>query len=176
MQTTFAPGVDPLIESAGQLLNKFSLEDLNRRKSSDHWSAAQCLRHIQLTNRSYFPGFERILSNEYRPSFWERSSPFTTSTGKNLVDQLGFPVLKKFKAPRFFQPERKIYTPEFPGEFIQHLHLLKTFFNRIDEAGAQDRIFRSPIANLITLRTGDVCTMLTGHTRRHLEQAATELM
>lgn len=156
-------------------LDEFSALDdlqLNWKPAPGSWSIGQCLDHLLRTNRSYVSILEAVLKPGHTPSFWERHSPFTDSIGKSMIHQLGRDVNRRFKAPLLFQPSRN----DLPGSIIQQaaeqFNRLAGLVRELDRQDAMEKVVRSPVSPLITIRAGALLRSMSGHADRHLEQAA----
>ncbi|MFM2208090.1 MAG: hypothetical protein RL213_2065 [Bacteroidota bacterium] len=159
----FAPRIEPY--------KALSEAQLNRCPAPGAWSIAQCLQHILLSDESYFPALERLLEKDHRSTFWEKHSPFTRSTGKSMILQLGTETTRRFKSPRLFLPTRQLIPSAIRDRILAHWERLDELCRKLEEAGAEEKVIRSPVAPLITLRVNDAIVLFQVHTRRHLQQA-----
>lgn len=140
--------------------------------SRDRWSIAQCLDHLIVSNERYFPVLDRLNEDAFRPSFWERWSPFSKSIGRNMVAMLGPQVKRSFKAPKLFQPRtRQSRDPAILQRFLGHQQTLLEKLEKIRVADLTTCVITSPVAGLITLPLSDLLQVLAGHEERHLSQA-----
>ena len=146
-------------------------QQINYKPSASSWSIAQCLQHIIRTNESYYPAFDRLTSEKYSASFWERKSPFTKSIGKNMKAQLGPTIIKPFKAPRLFQPSLYSIPLTICSEFITHLDVMENRIQTLFTENNKQLVICSPVSNLITISLPDALEMIVGHTERHYAQA-----
>lgn len=165
---------DSFAQLADRALRAFSSCDrksLNWRAAKDTWSIGECLDHIRKTNNAYRPGLEALLQSDHAPAFWEKHSPFTDAIGNNMVVQLGPVVTRKYKAPRLFLPSKSPLSADTVRETAEHLILFDGLFHELEAKGALDKVVRSPVSPLITLRTGVLLRSLIGHSARHLAQA-----
>jgi hypothetical protein len=144
---------------------------LNYSPDGKMWSISQCLHHIIKTNEAYFPELRRASTATFKMTFWEKNSPFSRATGKNMVDQLGSEVKKKYSAPRLFQPDKKKSSFAPVLVFGTHISEFKSLIQAIEKHATDHANLTSPVAKLITLPIRDVLVMLTTHGKRHINQA-----
>ena len=163
--------IENLIGDIRKDFSDITPERLNKRPSNGGWSAAQCLQHILRTNEAYGPAFKNILAKDHKQEFWEKISPFTATTGRGLHVQIGHPVIRKFKAPLIFHPDREPATADFISELIIHFESFKESVSLIMASRAGRKVLRSPVSKLITLHADDTCKALVSHAHRHIEQA-----
>jgi hypothetical protein len=159
----FGPRIEPF--------KSLSEAQLNHCPAPGAWSIAQCLQHILLSDEAYLPALERLLKKDHRPAFWEKYSPFTRSIGNSMISQLGTESNRRFKAPGLFLPTRQLIPAAVRDQILAHWERLDELCRRLEEAGAAEKVMRSPVAPLITLRVHDALLMFRAHTRRHLQQA-----
>ena len=69
----------------------------NWKPSPEGWSIAQCLKHLVISDKSYFPDLVRIIEGKYAMTFWERYSPFSGLLGEMLINNLREEVKRKTK-------------------------------------------------------------------------------
>src|SRR4030095_12742942 len=101
-----------------QNISGLNEEQLNWKTFSSRWSIAQCLDHILVTNTKYFEIFDQLLNKGYRPSSWERVSPFTSWWGKQLLRSTGAIAATKLKAPKVFAPSNDIIDEDIISSFL----------------------------------------------------------
>ena len=136
------------------------------------WSIAQCLDHLIVSNECYFPVLDRLCSDRYQATFWERWSPFSKSIGRNMVATLGPEVRRPFKAPKIFQPRQKeVKDLAIVDRFRKHQETLIGKLEAIRVQTINKVVVTSPVAGLITIPFPDVLEILAGHEERHLSQA-----
>ncbi len=155
---------------ASETFGILSAEQLNWKPAEKNWSIAQCLEHLILTNRQFYPEFEKLAAGTRKNTFWQNYSPFTGFFGRFLVRAVTEDS-KKAKAP-----SRSIVPPsELPAEIVDQ------FEKNIDEvcgkvasiAGAEREkvVVSSPFLSIMTYRLDDAYTVLVEHTKRHIRQA-----
>ncbi|MCC7233590.1 MAG: DinB family protein [Bacteroidia bacterium] len=162
---------DEIIEESRKYFSNLDERQLNRRSGKESWSIGQCLQHVILMNEKYFPVMDAVISGRYKPDLWARMSPLSKATGKSLAIQLGKDVMKKYKSPRPFLPEKMVYPPEIVKRFTDHIESLKTRLLALRNIPQEKIIIHSPVSFLITFPLSDVPEIIQGHTRRHLNQA-----
>lgn len=171
----FSAELSALEQSIHQHFQGLSAVELNAGASDNEWSIAQCLQHIIKTNQSYFPVLEQLAQGTFRPTFWQKFSPFSNTIGRNLSLELGATVRKKYKAPRIFQPAQREISLHIVEDLGENLRRLQTLAGDITSNGQGNTVISSPVSPLITFSAGNAITMLIGHTERHIQQAKSRL-
>jgi len=144
-------------------------EQLNTRPAPGKWSIAQCLDHLIVSNNTYIPAIERVLSGNNKMSWWQKINPFTGFIGRKGIDILRSKI--KLKAPTIFKPSEQFISAGIVGRFATHQDIMKQYFDRVESGGHQDELINIPAVQAISLKIGDMMNVITEHERRHLEQA-----
>ena len=156
---------------AKDLIAGLSDAQFNWRPIPGHWSIAECLDHLTVTNRELIESVKKTISAARAKGLTGRG-PFRYGwIGNMFVRSLEPPVKMKFKAPKIFKPR--------PDQSLETT--ARDFFS------AQDEVLRliaeanglnlarakvaSPVTRLMKLSLGQVFRLITTHERRHLWQA-----
>ena len=163
--------IEAVSQDARELLNGLTAAQVNWRPTPAHWSIAECLDHLTVTNRKLMRRIEAAIG-EARSKGLTGSGPFRYGIiGNMFVRSLEPPAKMKFKAPKIFKPR-----PEQAPEAVA-----------LDFFAAQDELLRliaeanginlarvkitSPVTRLIKLSLGQAFGLIATHERRHLWQA-----
>src|SRR5215216_982165 len=120
------PGqLDSVQQQAAQSFSSLSIERLNWKPRPSKWSIGQCLDHLIVSNKSYFPTFDKLLAQEYRLSFLQRVNPFKKVFGSIMVNTLGPQLVRKFKAPKILEPSSSKVPIDIVEEFSRQQDQLK---------------------------------------------------
>lgn len=156
---------------AEQSFGGLSSRQLNWKPAEEAWSAGQCLEHLIVSNRTYFPQLEAVAKGARKATFWERI-PFLPNLWGNMLLRSITPIpKKKMKAPGVFRPARSQVAADIVRQFTAHNQEL---IRRLRNLGNQDlkrTIITSPAASFITYSLHDAVTILANHEERHLLQA-----
>jgi hypothetical protein len=155
---------------AEQTLGKLSAEQLNWKPGEKSWSIAQCLDHLILTNRQFYPEFDKLAEGQRRNTFWQSYSPFTGFFGRFLIKAVTEDS-KKAKAP-----SKKIVPPsDLPADIVDQFgQNIAEVCQKIETAAFADRqrvVVSSPFLAVMTYKLDDAYSVLVEHTRRHIRQA-----
>lgn len=167
----YARQVEAIKRDATDLVVELSEAQFNWRPEAGRWSIAECLTHLNVTARQYFP-LIRAAIEQARARRQLSPGPFRHGfLGNWFVRSLEPPVKRRSKAPKVFvpppdQPFASV-VPEFMGVQEQLLLLVRDA-NGVDLARAK---VRSPANRLIRLSLGQSLALLAAHERRHLWQA-----
>lgn len=157
-------------DDAGETFGVLSAEQLNWKPGEKSWSIAQCLDHLILTNRQFYPEFEKLAAGERRNTFWQNYSPFTGFFGRFLVKAVTEDS-KKAKAP-----SRSIVPPsdlpaDIVGQFERNIAEVCEKVVAIAGADRQKVVVTSPFLAVMTYKLEDAYSVLVEHTKRHIRQA-----
>lgn len=168
---SFEERCDQISKSVLLDFNQLTSAQLNWRKTPDSWSIGQCFHHLISSNEKYFPVLERIASGRFKPSFWEKHSPFSKKIGKSMIRNLGITVQNKYKAPKIFLPSSGLISASIIDDFLQHQDRLRGILHEISKTAYHHVVITSPVADLITLPLPDAIEVILNHELRHIEQA-----
>lgn len=146
-------------------------EQLNLKPSQDSWSIAQCLDHLIVSNKTYFPRIEEIISGKYKKTFYQKLPLLPKLFGKILIKSVSPDTKRKTKTSKVFYPS----SSELPGtlvrNFTAHNILLISLIERTHGLVPENIIISSPVSSAITYSLKDTFIILTLHEERHLNQA-----
>jgi hypothetical protein len=146
------------------------LSQLNWKPSPEAWSIAQCLDHLIVSNRQYFPLFDQVAHGQYRASGYLRAPLLPALFGRMLIYALGNPKMKS-RTVGSFEPAASSYGSSIVEDFVRHNDDL---IHRIESVATRDLgriIVRSAFARFVIYSARDMITVLLVHEQRHLAQA-----
>ena len=158
-----------LTDKVRSTFDSINAVQLNWKPGTNEWSIAQCLDHLMLMNEKYVQQLTDVIDN-YEPSFWEKYSPLTGFTGKQLIESLGPDVRKKYRTPKAFTPSKAYMDNDVIERFLKHQDTLLNLFTRLAETDGR-RVITSPVAPLITIYSSDAMQIIVEHEKRHINQA-----
>jgi hypothetical protein len=146
-------------------------EQLNKKSSPESWSIAQCLDHLIVTNKSYYPQFNALIEGKPVPNFW-KSVPLLSGFFGNLLKKSVRPdEEKKFKTQPAFQPSQSDLPSDIVTKFLDSQTELKVMLYRLSRFDFEKVKITSPAANFITYSLDDLLEITALHEERHLKQA-----
>lgn len=156
---------------ARDLISGLNEVQFNWRPTPGHWSIAECLDHLTVTNRELIEGIKRTISDARAKGLTGRG-PFRHGwIGNMFVRSMEPPVKMKFKAPKIFRPRSRQSLEATARDFFatqdEVLRLIEES-NGINLARAK---VASPVTRLMKLSLGQVFGLIITHERRHLWQA-----
>jgi len=152
-------------------LSNISFEQLNWKSSPQSWSIAQCLDHLVASHNSYFPTLKQITEGSFKMNFWEKYSPFTSTCGKMLRDQMQEQVKKKLKAPKKIRPVTIQVTTDFVKDYDRNLGDFLGYISKCKDVDLDKTVITSPIMQIVTYSLRDALSFLVEHEHRHINQA-----
>jgi hypothetical protein len=178
ISTIRAPSVADLIEqlkentaSARTLWQAYSAEALIRRPSPARWSAAECLAHLNLTNRAYLPRIASALS-DLGSRHLRGSGPFSMSwKARLLIYWLEPPSRLHLPSTKPFLPKHNLEPSSVLVEFHSFLEQIATQLRAADGLALDLIQIHSPFAEKMKYNLYSALVIITAHNRRHLWQA-----
>lgn len=144
---------------------------LNWKPAPASWSIAQCLEHLIKTHSSYIPIFKKISTGNYKMSFWQRFSPFTSTWGNFFKKQLDEEPKLKLKAAKKIKPSASTLSLEIIQTYLQSLDDFLEAISRCDKTDLDKTIITSPFVSAVTYNLRAVFQFLLQHEHRHINQA-----
>lgn len=156
------------LEAFGNLLRKYSHEQLNKPPKEGGWTALQCLHHLMLAeaaSQAYVAkkiqaGRDQIPKSGLREWF----------NSKKLTFFMLLPI--KIKAPSYIDteqlPGQSELEPTLQAWMAQRANL-KAYLNSLDDAAFELEIFKHPIAG--KLKISSMLAFFHDHFQRHKAQA-----
>jgi len=162
--------VRELILQANQLVQNQSAA-LQQQPSSDKWSVAQVLEHLNIYSRHYIYAIEQKLHlnqsgpNDFFSPGWLGN--YFTKLMKPNTDRTG---IKKMKAPKNALPSTQPNEAQMLQEFIQHQHHLLNLLQIAKSANLDYIRIPTSLNRLISLKLGDSFRFFIAHEQRHFMQ------
>jgi hypothetical protein len=163
--------INAVMQQADRYFSVLSKQQLNWRPETKKWSIAQCLEHLLNTNKTYFPGFDKILAGTHKLGFFQKLNPFKKMVGAYMIKQLGPLVKKKMKAPAIFQPSHSEVPADIVSRFLNQQKELVNYFLRLHPLQTTRINIASPVTPFIVYSLSDAMKIIAGHEQRHLNQA-----
>ena len=135
------------------------------------WSIGQCLDHLVVTNRVYFPKLRAIIQGAYHPTFWERVPLLPALFGPQLVRMMEPGQAPGMQAPAVFQPGAAETRAGNVAEFAAMQRELLALMQACTSLDAARIVVASPAAAWVTYSLLDALRIIVTHERLHLGQA-----
>jgi lysine/ornithine N-monooxygenase len=149
-------------------------DKLNRKPTTNSWSAAECFQHLNYTNGEYLKRFNEIikknqLNDETSITF---SYSFAHSFWGKLIMYFVNPKTKmKSKTTKPFNPTySKVETDVIQKYLFQHDQLFR-IVSEMKNLDLRKLKLPSPINARIKYNLGDAIRIIILHDRRHIQQA-----
>ena len=170
--------LDDVLQEAEATFGSMSEDSLNWRPGAGKWSIAECLEHLILSVEEYTP---KILEAVRRDPRTAGPSNQVTSglRGRIFVWACHPDTTMKMPAPKSFRPKKTGEAPAGPSELgddivDRFLTCYRDFQALMDQHAGADWhrvIVVTPETSLVKFRLADAFTLLSVHSRRHLNQA-----
>jgi uncharacterized damage-inducible protein DinB len=152
-------------------LSGMSTQQLNWKPAPTSWSIAQCLEHLIKSHTAYIPILNKISSGNYKMSFWEKFSPFTSTWGKFFKTQLQEVPKRKYKSAKKIKPSASEMGFEIVDTYYQSLDDFLESISHCKLVDLDKTIITSPFISAVTYNLRDVFQFLVQHEHRHINQA-----
>jgi hypothetical protein len=163
--------IEAVTEDARDLLAGLSENEVNWRPTPAHWSIAECLDHLTVTNRELMKQIEAAISDARARGLTSRG-PFRHGIiGNMLVRSLEPPAKMKFKAPKIFKPRPDQSLETVARDFFAVQEELLRLIEQANGLNLARIKVTSPVTKLIKLSLGQAFGLIATHARRHLWQA-----
>ena len=158
-------------QEAQQDFGSLSSQQLNWKPNEKQWSIGQCLEHLIVSNRTYFPELKALGSEAYQPSFWVRLPLLPTFWGKMLLGSITPVPKQKMAAPKVFRPVQSQAPADIVQQFAAHNRELIKHLRNTRGFNHHHTIITSPAARFVVYSLHDAVNILANHEERHLYQA-----
>lgn len=163
--------LDAVTTDARKLFGKLTAHQLNWKPAPEKWSIAQCLDHLIVSNNTYYPQFNAVITRKYRNSIYQNIGFISRYFGNYLINETGPVVGKPMKNPPAFAPSQSNLPATIVSDFEKHQLSFSAVIAKLDDADLNKTILSSPALGIITYSLHDLLIVLAGHEQRHLNQA-----
>lgn len=169
---SLSQSIELLIPKARELSAGLSSDAFVWRPAPDAWSVAECLDHLNTTNRLYIDGIRQAIA-EGRSAGAIGSGPFRMGwLESRFVASLEPPVKLRFKAPAVFRPAPTVSREEILAEWEQTHRTAAELARSADGLHLSKLRVQSPATRLLKFSLFAAFQIIPAHDRRHLWQAA----
>ncbi len=157
-------------EEVQQKFSSVPVDLLYRKPSSRNWSAAECFKHLIISNGAYFPAINEYLKAERK--IIDENMPFKpTMSGRLLTKSLSPGSKLKTKTSSQFYPDTTKIEPDIINKFLeQHNEIIGMIENSAGIDISKTRLI-SPFLKYIKYNLGDCYKIILTHDKRHIAQA-----
>lgn len=143
---------------------------LNWKPAPEVWSIGQCLDHMMVSDRSYFPQVDALLAGRYRRPFWSFVPGKSKVWGKLLISLLKDPN-RKLETVEVFRPTESKLHETVVDRFLEHEDVVSDYLQRMDSVDNSKYYVKSPVSGYITYTLRDLAEIMLLHQERHFKQA-----
>jgi hypothetical protein len=160
-------------ESARQLVDGLSEEQLNWKPSAKQWSMAQCLEHLAVASGGFNGYFTQTI--ERARARWPTTGPVPyrpTLVGGLLIKQIVPETTRRVPAPKIFRPTDSSSIHDALSTFLKQQDAFLGFVRQSEGIDYNRARLRSPVTPLMRYSLADAFVVTIVHEARHLAQAA----
>jgi hypothetical protein len=144
---------------------------INWRVAPGHWSIAECLDHLTVTNREMMKGIKEAIADARTRGLTGRG-PFRYGLiGNMVVRSMEPPAKMKFKAPVIFRPRPDQSLAAVRRDFFATQDEVLRLINEANGLHLARIKVTSPVLKWMKLSLGQMFGLIATHERRHLWQA-----
>ncbi|MCC5938113.1 MAG: DinB family protein [Lunatimonas sp.] len=151
-----------------QTLKDLPPTDFNWKPQPDVWSIAEIVDHLIRVNHSYFPTFERILSNKHQKPVLGYVPLLGSKMGDLILGSMKKPDKVKTFAP--WEPSGSLLDPRILRDFYELQHELSAYIQKLDPYFETNLMISSPLNRWIVYPLDTVIQIILAHESRHLAQ------
>ena len=167
---TFIPEIEANAREARSTFGALTPVQLNWKPAPERWSVAQCLEHLIVIERKYWPTFERVASGAFRESRLRRMM-FPRWQGETMLRYVEPRQPKKYPTARSAYPSAGEIGADIVERFDAHERELIGHIERMAGRESGDSVIASPVFGLVSYSVRDALRILVAHQRRHFGQA-----
>lgn len=150
---------------------KLTEAQLNWKPAPEKWSIAQCLDHLRVSNRTYYPLLNDIIEGKHKNTWYQNIGFISRWFGNYLIKETGPVVGKPMKNPPAFTPAQSNLPATVVADFEAHQQKFTGKLRQLSGVDLQSTVVSSPALGIITYSLHDLLLILGGHELRHLQQA-----
>ena len=168
---SFQAQIEAIQRDADDLLKGLSEAQFNWRSAPNRWSIGECLEHLNVTARLYWPLIAAAI-NHARVSGGMGSGPYKHGWfGNWFVRSTEPPPKIRFRAPRRFRPQINLPLSQVVPQFATFQERLLDLIRDANGVDLGRTKVQSPAFKLLHLTLGQAFGLVAAHERRHLWQA-----
>ncbi len=153
------------------IFGELTENQLNWKPASDKWSVGECISHLVVTNKTYYPALNKITKGEYSSSLWAKISPLSGVWGNLLLKTVSPENAKKTKTAGIFQPSKSSISKEIINELEKSNNEFISYLKKLGNVDLKKTKISSPVTGFITYSLDDTLKIITYHEVRHINQA-----
>jgi hypothetical protein len=159
------------MRQAELMFDSHTAGQLQHHPGQGRWSAAECIAHLNLSNRAYLPRLDSAIEQLREKKVLE-SGPFHLNWNARLLKYwLEPPSRLKLPTGAPFVPMAVKDLAAVVGEFQTVCHALEEKLNSARGLGPDRVKLVSPFAKSVQYNVYSAFVLITAHNRRHLWQA-----
>lgn len=154
--------------------NEFSpltKDQLYYKPSPETWSIAENLQHLIQVNSSYYPIFNQIINETFKPAWSGRFSLIYNTLGKAILRSVNEDRKNKIKTFTLWEPDAQDERDDIIEAFLEHNVNLLEWMVKLKPFLGKDTVIHSPANKIISYTLDQGFEIITTHEKRHINQA-----
>jgi hypothetical protein len=163
--------IESSTKKARETFSGLSEAQLNWKPSPEKWSVGECIDHLIVSNKQYFPALEKITKGGHKNSLWQSLSPLSGLWGSFLIKAVSPDNVKKVKTAKVFYPSSSMIHKNIIDEFAACNLKVTELMRKLENYDLKKIKISSPVSAFITYSLIDTLKIITYHEARHINQA-----
>ncbi len=163
--------LDSVTQKVNSEFGSLTAEQLNWKLSSEKWSIAEVLEHLNLVNASYEKVLTDAVNGKSDMGFTGRIGFVVKFLGKMIYDSVEPSRAKKMKTFPVWEPVQSDVSIAVLTEFKKHQALIKKLISESKQLLEKDIVIPSPANRYIVYKLQKAVEIVVSHEERHLNQA-----
>ena len=141
------------------------------RPEAGGWSISECLEHLSVTAEQYAPLIEKCIREGRQKGITGAGAPKRGWIMAWMIRSMEPPAVRRFKAPKVFQPAPPGPKGEIYPRFERLHRELGAAMADADGLDLAKNRMVSPVTSLLRMSLGEAFALMLSHGRRHVWQA-----
>ena len=150
------------------VLEEYDLTTLNLKPGTRKWSPMEIIHHLITVNASYFPIFDQIIDQNFKPPKLGKLPFYGKKMGELILSAMNKNA--KIKTSRSWEPIEKTHNNDLKVVFFNKQDQLSNYIQKLEPYLGQKLMIYSPANKWIVYPLDTAIEIILSHEKRHLSQ------
>lgn len=150
------------------VLEEYDLTTLNLKPGPGKWSPMEIIHHLITVNASYFPIFDQIIDQNFKPPKLGKLPFYGKKMGELILSAMNKNA--KIKTFRSWEPIEKTHDNDLKVVFFNKQDQLSNYIQKLEPYLGQKLMIYSPANKWIVYPLDTAIEIILSHEKRHLSQ------
>lgn len=170
LKEKFISDTESVLKDFGKF-QSLSEDQINWKPWDGHWSIAECVDHLVVTNKLYLNEIEKQFAEKQLKTDYSKAEVKHKWLCKFIIKGVDPANIKKSKTFPVFMPLMSKYKKDVFDAFFEVQSNLMNLFSSAKDLDLNKYVMSSPAAKIIKENFCDVLEIIRLHNRRHFNQA-----